>query len=265
MKAKPEMRVEWHKLMQEGKTPEQIATRYNEHPVVVVKTLRKATPKITGANYKHLSVPIPIEEVEQARNEPDGVHNLAMKYGVSPTTINVRWSKFLMGEDSLPTSDMKQNDSLKASRKQHTKSRKEHTRKIDKISDEEKVEAVNAYYQSGRKLNCTDHTSNILKQILDEQGVSEKVASPISSRYVVRLMDAYMSIKGDDLTPVSHIREVQRLFVNFTSDNPLAWKGQVLDLLFSVKISRDQAYDFRRAIDLVTGHLKMGGETNADS
>ena len=77
-------------------------------------------------------------------------------------------------------------------------------------------------------------------------------------------MDAYMSIRGDDGTRASHIREAQRLFVNFTSDNPLVWKGQVLDLLFTNKIEDKQARDFSSAIDLVAGHLKMGNESNAD-
>lgn len=255
MVAKPEMRVEWHNLIkEEGLTPEEIATRYNEHPVVVVKTLRKATPKIKGANYKHLPMPIPIEEIKQARYAGTLV-DIARKYGVSMTTINARWSKFLMSEDSLPTSDTKQNASLEASRKQHT-------RKIDKITEEEKVKAVNAYYQSGRKLNCTTLSTNILKQILEEQGVPEKNHPAISTRYVVRLMDAFMSINPE--TRASYMRDTQRLFVNFTSDNPLVWKGQVLDLLFTEKIDQDQARDFSSAIDLVALHIKMGNETNAD-
>lgn len=240
MKAKPEMRHEWHNLMESGKTPEQIAFQYGESEFVVVRTLRHHTPKIEGANYKHLKLPIPINEIGEAFYEGTE-DDLAKKYGVATATLRAR----------LENSPQR-------------KARKEHTRKVDKISDEDKAKAVNAYYQSGRKLNCTDHTPNILKQILDEQSVPEKVASAISSRYVVRLMDAYMSIKGDDLTPVSHIREAQRIFVNFTSDNPLVWKGQVLDLLFSVKISRDQAIGFRSAIDLVAGHLKKGNESNAD-
>jgi hypothetical protein len=240
MKAKPQMRLAWHKLMQEGKTPEQIAFQYGEHEFVVVKTLRHGTPKIEGANYKHLLLPIPANEIGEAFYEGTE-DDLAKKYGVSVNTLRARL------DDPVQRKD-----------------RKEHTRKIDKISDKDKTQAVNAYYQSGRKLNCTKYTSNILRQILNEQGVSEKVGSPISSRYVVRLMDAYMSIKGDDLIPVSHIREAQRLFVNFTSDNPLVWKGQVLDLLFNLKISDKQARGFSRAIDLVAGHLKMGNESNAD-
>ena len=248
MVAKPEMRIEWHNLIKdEGLTPEEIATRYNEHPVVVVKTLRKATPKIKGANYKHLQMPIPIEEIKQARYAGTLV-DIARKYGVSMTTINVRLNTFL-------TSDMRQDASLEASRKQRT-------RKIDKITEEEKVEAVNAYYQSGRKLNCTTLSANILKQILEEQGVPEKKHPAISTRYVVRLMDAFMSIKSE--TRASYMRDTQRLFVNFTSDNPLVWKGQVLDLLFTEKIDQDQARDFSSAIDLVALHIKMGDETNAD-
>lgn len=248
MKAKPEMRLAWHNLMQEGKTPEQIAFQYGEHEFVVVKTLRHHTPKIKGANYKHIPLPIPINEIGEAFyvGKQD---ELAQKYGVSVATLRTRL------EGSSPR---------KRNRHEDPMPRKEHTRKIDKISDEDKVKAVNAYYQSGRKLNCTEHTPNILRQILEDQGIQEKSSKPISSRYVVRLMDAYMSIKGEEGTRVSHIREAQRLFVNFTSDNPLVWKGQVLDLLFTNKIEDKQARDFSSAIDLVAGHLKMGNESNAD-
>ena len=255
MKAKPEMRIEWHNLMQEGKTLDEIGQQYNEHPVVVAKTLRHGTPKIKGASYQHLSLPIPMDEIREAHKN-GLIEDLARKYEVTGQTLKYRYDKWLKSGG--------REEALEEIRSQLEVPRKKSTRKIDKISDEEKVEAVNAYYQSGRKLNCTEHTPNILRQILEDQGIPEKSSKPISSRYVVRLMDAYMSIKGDDLTRVSHIREAQRLFVNFTSDNPLVWKGQVLDLLFSVKISREQAYSFRSAIDLVAGHLKMGNESNAD-
>ena len=256
MKAKPEMRVEWHNLIQEGKTLDEIGQQYNEHPVVVAKTLRHGTPKIKGASYQHLSLPIPMDEIREAHKN-GLIEDLARKYEVTGQTLKSRYDKWLNSEG--------REEALEEIRPQlEASTRKTHTRKIDKISDEEKAEAVNAYYQSGRKLNCTEHTPNILRQILEDQGIQEKSSKPISSRYVVRLMDAYMSIRGDDGTRASHIREAQRLFVNFTSDNPLVWKGQVLDLLFTNKIEDKQARDFSSAIDLVAGHLKMGNESNAD-
>jgi hypothetical protein len=231
MKAKPEKRLAWHKLMQEGKTTEQIAFQYGEHEFVVVKTLRHHTPKIEGANYKHLSLPIPINEIGEAFyvGKQD---ELAKKYGVSVTTLRTR----LENEVSTP--------------------RKKHPRKVDKITDEDKTEAVNAYYQSGRKLNCTDHTPNILKQILDEQGIPEKVTSPISSKYVVRLMDALLSTNPTKEHPRMVVQKALRYFVNFTSDNPLVWKGQVLDLLIANEICGDTARFFSEIIDRVAHFMK---------
>jgi hypothetical protein len=239
MKAKPEMKVEWHKLMQEGKTPEQIAFQYGEHELVVVKTLRHHTPKIEGANYKHLPLPIPVNEIGEAfyNGKQD---ELAQKYGVSVTTLRTR----LKGPVQR-------------------KARKEHTRKIDKISDDEKTQAVNAYYQSGRKFNCTDYTPNILKQILEEQGVPEKVSSPISSKYVVRLMDALLSTNPTKEHPRMVVQKALRYFVNFKSDNPLVWKGQVLDLLIANEICGDTARFFSEIIDRVA--LFMKDESYADS
>ena len=257
MVAKPEMRLEWHNLIQDGKTLDEIGQLYNEHPVVVAKTLRHGTPKIKGASYQHISLPIPIDEIRDAHKN-GLLEDLARKYGVSGQTLRYRYDKWLKSggrEEAL---------NEVRSMLESSPTRKKNLRKIDKISDEEKVEAVNAYYQSGRKLNHSKWSANILRQILEEQSVPEKSSRPISSRYVVRLMDAYMSIRGDDGTRVNYIREAQRLLVNFSSDNPLVWKGQVLDLLFANKITEEQAREFSSAIDLVAGHLKMGNESNAD-
>lgn len=218
MKAKPEMRLEWHNLMQEGKTIEQIAFQYGEHEVVVVKTLRHPTPKIKGATYQHLSLPIPINEIGEA-NANGTLEDLAKKYGVTGQTLKLRL-------DQPP--------------------RKRHTRKVDKITEESKTLAVNAYYQSGRKLNCTDHTPNILRQILEERGVKIRSNTPVSSKYVVRLMDALLSTSQ----PLDTQKALRHL-VSFTSDNPLAWKGQVLDLLLSGELTETQARNYNEAIDQV--------------
>lgn len=230
MKAKPQMRLAWHKLMQEGFTPAQISFQYGEHEFVVVRTLRHHTPKIEGANYKHLPLPIPINEIGCAfyTGKQD---ELAKKYGVSISTLRARLS-----ENEMPT----------------TTNRKEQTRKVDKITDDDKTQAVNAYYHSGRKLNSTEYSPNILKQILDEQGVPEKVTSPINSKYVVRLMDALLTIETPSIVMLSTLRYL----VNFTSDNPLVWKGQVLDLLIANEICGDTARAFSDAIDRVAHFMK---------
>lgn len=235
MKAKPEMRVEWHNLMQEGKTPEEIGQQYSEHPVVVVKTLRQGTPKIKGTSYQSLSLPIPIEEIKEA--DANGtIEDLARKYGVSGQTLKVRLEN---------------------------PKRRPHKRKVDKISDKDKIDAVNAYYQSGRKLNCTTHTPNILKQILDEKDIREKVANPISSKYVVRLMDALLSINPEHENSRGKIQTALRYIVNLTSNNPLVWKGQVLDLLLTGEFNESTARVFSCAIDRVAIYMK--DEHDADS
>lgn len=227
MKAKPEMKLAWHNLMQEGKTPEQIAFQYGEHEVVVVKTLRHGTPKIKGASYQHLSLPIPINEIGEA-NANGTLEDLAKKYGVTGQTLKLRLAKHERGQhltDPTP--------------------RKTHTRKIDKISDVDKTKAINDYYQSGRKLNCTEYTPNILRQILDEQNIKIK-STPVNSKYVVRLMDALLST-SQPLDTQKALRQI----VSFTSDVPLAWKGQVLDLLLNGELTETQARCFNEAIDQV--------------
>lgn len=224
MKAKPGLRELFHKQFSEGMSITDISKSAGVHEVVVVKTLRHPTPKIKGVNYSHLSLPIPLEEIEEAIAN-GSLEDMATLYGVTTQTLRAR-----LGQPSP---------------------RKTHTRKVDKITDEDKNQAVNDYYQSGRKLNSTTHTPNILKQILDERGVPEKKSSPISSKYVVRLMDAVLSINPTQEHSRGKIRTVLRYLVSFTSDTPLVWKGQVLDLLLSGEIAEPTARIFNDAIDQV--------------
>jgi len=154
---------------------------------------------------------------------------LAVKYGVTPPTVKHR----------LP-------EELRKGRVSKT-----HRKKIDKLTEEEKTEAVNAYYQSGRKLNCTGLTPNILRQVLDEKGVKQKQSNPISSIYVVRLMDSILSDEKILEQAIIDILKVQRLLVGLTGDEPVAWKGQLFDLMLEGNLSQESARLFSRAIDRV--------------
>ena len=120
--------MEGHNLMQEGMTPEEIGQRYNEHPVVVVKTYDKEHLRSKEQAIR-VSRLIPIEEIKEA--DANGtIEDLARKYGVTGQTLKIRLDN--------PT-------------------RRPYKRKVDKISDKDKIDAVNAYYQSV-KLNCTTYT-----------------------------------------------------------------------------------------------------------
>ena len=226
MKAIPSKKREWHNLVRCGSTPAEVAELAGVPEAVVVHTLRHPTPKIKGANYSVLKIPIPQSEVIEAYHA-NTMNELALKYGVTPQTVKVR----------LPE-ELRKKRSPKTNRK-----------KVDKLTDKDKTEAVNAYYQSGRKLNCTELTPHILRQILTDQGVKEKQPNPISSVYVVRLMDSILS--DEEINPQLNILQVQRLLVGLTGDNPVAWKGQLFDMMLGGTLSQESARLFSRAIDRV--------------
>lgn len=224
MKAIPSKKQEWHNLIKGGNTPSEVAELAGVPEALVVHTLRHPNPKIKGANYSGLKIPIPQSEVIEAHHS-NTMKELAVKYGVTPQTVKLR----------LP-------DELKRRRATHRK-------KIDKLTEKDKTEAINAYYHSGRKLNCTELTPNILKQVLDERGVKEKQSNPISPVYVVRLMDSILS--DEEIDPQLNILQVQRLLVGLTGDEPVAWKGQLFDLMLGGNLSQESARLFSRAIDRV--------------
>ena len=226
MKAIPSKKQEWHNLIRGGNTPAEVAEIAGVPEALVVHTLRHPTPKIKGANYSGLRIPIPQSEVIEAYHA-NTMNELAVKYGVTPATIKTR----------LP-------EELKKRKKTKT-----YRKKVDKLTDKDKTEAVNAYYQSGRKLNCTELTPHILRQVLDEKGVKEKKSNPIRSVYVVRLMDSILS--DEEIDPQLNILQVQRLLVGLTGDDPVAWKGQLFDMMLDGTLTQDSARLYSRAIDRV--------------
>ena len=225
MKAIPSKKREWHNLVKAGSTPAEVGELAGVPEAVVAHTLRHPTPKIKGANYSGLKIPIPQSEVIEAYHS-DTMRELAVKYGVTLQTIKIRLPEEL--------------------RKRKTKT---YRKKVDKLTDKDKTEAVNAYYQSGRKLNCTELTPHILRQVLDEKGVKEKKSNPIRSVYVVRLMDSILS--DEEIDPQLNILQVQRMLVGLTGDDPVAWKGQLFDMILEGSLSQDSARLYSRAIDRV--------------
>lgn len=66
-----ELRKEFHKKMLSGKDPMQIACEclLNITELDVVQTLRHPIPKIRGANYTDLKIPVPLDEIIEAFHE----------------------------------------------------------------------------------------------------------------------------------------------------------------------------------------------------
>lgn len=79
-------RIKYHRKIEEGLSPSQIAEMYDVSEFHVVKVLRCPKPKIKGVNYTHLSYPISQEEIER-RHENGSLDEYANELGVSKTTL----------------------------------------------------------------------------------------------------------------------------------------------------------------------------------
>ena len=86
MKVHTEKRRDFHKAYQSGLTPHQIGEKFGYSEMEVVLTLRQPVPKIRGANYKGLKVPVPVDEVVQAFYD-NTLDQLANKYHLTRTTL----------------------------------------------------------------------------------------------------------------------------------------------------------------------------------
>lgn len=88
-KAQPSNRRAFHNLMEQGKSPAEIAEIYGVSEMAVVLTLRHPRPKIKGVNYTHLELPIPEKELEEAYKE-GSLEAFSEEYGVSVTLLKGR-------------------------------------------------------------------------------------------------------------------------------------------------------------------------------
>jgi hypothetical protein len=233
MTIKTEKRKDWHDLYQKGHTTKEIALSDGVTDLVVVKTLRHPRPKIKGACYTHLKIPIPQEEVVSAYYS-NTFKEVATKYGVSVGTIRSRLPIEMRGT-------------------------KPYTRKLDKLTTEDETKAINAFYLSGRKFNATDLSAVVLKQLLESKEIV-KESYPLNPRHQLALIDSILTyLDGKDyevwwFSPLQATRKTYEL----KGDNPLAWKGQVLDWFLTESINEPMMRVLHKAIEDVSKY--MGSE-----
>lgn len=223
-----EKRREWHKLYQQGVSCSEIANIENTTELIVVRTLKNPTPKIKGANYNDLKIPIPQEEVVEAYYN-NSIKEVAKKYEVSTVTVKNRLPKGILGT-------------------------KPHTRKVDKITEEDETEAINSYYLSGRKLNATKLTPVVLKQLLDRKGLNKQGRS-LNPRYQVALVDSILTTIEDEDNWWFSPLQISRKLYDLKGDQPQAWKGQVLDWFLSESINEPMMRVLYKAIEDVSKHM----------
>ena len=235
----------FHKSIKEGKSPAEIAQIHDIMELDVVQTLRHPKPKIAGANYNHLKIPVPIDEIIDAFYE-DSLETLGELYEVSVNTLRGRLPK-----------------ELRASIKRKRKSK---ASACEVLSQDEKKDIVDRFYRSGRKINACGVSTQVAKEILKEQGVPIKKhgegARFIPAKDQLTLLDCLLEKTAQRLIEPQVMFVWSRKLYEFKTNSPHVWKGQLLDWLLEDKISQDIVPHINEAIEQV---IKLRGYEDADS
>lgn len=222
-----ELRGVFHKKMQSGQTPKQIADEHDLMELDVVQTLRNNTPKIRGANYTDLKIPVPLDEIIEAYHANE-LPTLAELYGVSVGTLRTRLPKELK------------------------------TKKVGRRKKPEVIEPVDRdviirrYYRSGRKLNACGVSSLVAKAVLEEEEIPIKPhglgVSPIEPKHQLAILDSLIEEASHQRIKPQELFKLHRLIYGLTSNDPQAWKGHLLEWLLNGLITQEQAEILNKAI-----------------
>ena len=238
-------RRDFHKAMVAGKTPAEIAEENGLTELDVVQTLRHPKPKIAWANYNHLKVPIPMDEIIDAYHEGT-LEVLGKIYGVTKQTIYKR----------LP-------QELRKSVKRGPKPKGRRPTEFKLITQEEKDRIVDRYYRSGRKLSACGTTYKIAKEVLTEQEISFlKKGEQIPPKDMVTLLDCLLEKTAQGIIEPQVMYHWSRKLYEFKTNSPHVWKGQMLDWLLGNKISQEIIPHINEAIEEI---IKLRGYEDADS
>ena len=237
----------FHKSIKEGSTPAEIAQEYGVDELDVVQTLRHPKPKITGASYQHLKIPVPMDEIIDAFYE-DSLETLGELYGIGVASLRNRLPKELRAE-------------IKRGRKAKTK-----PKATEVLTQDEKKEIVDRYYRSGRKLNACGVSSQIAKEVLMEQDVPFRKHGAgdrsIPTRDQVTLLDCLLEKTAQGIISPQVMFVWSRKLYEFKTNIPHVWKSQLLDWLMQDKISQEVIPHISDAIEQV---INLRGYEDADS
>lgn len=234
----------FHKAVEAGSTPTEIAQAHGVDELDVVQTLRHPKPKIAGASYQHLKIPVPMDEIIDAFFD-DSLETLGELYGVGVATLRNRLPKELR-------------DSIKRGRKAKTK-----PKATDIMTSEEKREIVSRFYRSGRKLNACGVSSHVAKEVLKEQDIPfKKGDKSIPTKDQITLLDCLLEKTAKGIIEPQVMFVWSRKLYEFKTNIPHVWKSQLLDWLMQDKISQEIIPHISEAIEQV---IKLRGYEDVDS
>ena len=230
MKIHTEKRKDFHKAYQSGLNPSQIGEKFGCSEMEVVLTLRQPVPKIRGANYKGLRVPVPVDEVIQAFYD-NTLDQLANKYHLTRTTLLKRLPEELRTGPGRP-----------------------HIKKHEKLTQDQKTDIINRYFRSGRKLNACGVSSKVARDVLVNQNVpvrSHGNSETMHKRYQVALLDCLICDCSEDKISNLDLFKTSRILYELSTNDPQVWKGQLLDWFLQDRIQRSVMICINNAIDYI--------------
>lgn len=200
-------RLEYHKKYQEGYSTKLIAMEFGVSEFEVVKTLRSGTPKIEGANYKHLRIPIDLEELvpRYLRGE---LGEYAQELGVSEFLLNTRVPK-----------------DIKERKMKLNKEKKKSYTRYDREMTPELIEQINALYrannnlkETARQTGCSDH---FVRRAIEES------AQRISAEYLVLIFTQMFKLISEGSLSSESAERLSSRLKELPRGPLLAWEGMV--------------------------------------
>lgn len=200
-------RLEYHRKYQQGYSTKMIASEFGVSEIEVVKTLRGGKPKIEGANYKHLKIPIDLEELGH-RYLADELEEYAQELGVSEILLRNR----------LPDDIKNRKTKMKIGRK------KSYTR-YDREMTPELKEQINALYrannnlkETARQTGCSDH---FVRRVIEESD------QRISAEYLVLIFTQMFKLVNEGALTSESAEKLSHKLKELPRGPLLAWEGMV--------------------------------------
>lgn len=200
-------RLKYHRKYEEGFSIKMIALEFGVSEIEVVKTLRSGTPKIQGANYKHLKIPIDLEELGH-RYLADELEEYAKELGVSEVLLRSR-----VPED------------IKERKTKVKKERKKSYTRYDREMTPELKEQINALYrennnlkETARQTGCSDH---FVRRVIEESD------QRISAEYLVLIFTQMFKLVSEGTLSSESAEKLSHKLKELPKGPLLAWEGMI--------------------------------------
>jgi protein tyrosine/serine phosphatase len=200
-------RLKYHRKYEEGFSIKMLALEFNVSQIEVVKTLRSGNPKIQGANYKHLKIPIDLEELGY-RYLADELSEYAKELGVSEVLLRSR----------VP-------DDIKERKMKVKKERKKSNTRYGREMTPDRIEQANAVYattnnikETARQTGCSVH---FVRRAIEES------SQRISAEYLVLIYTEMFKLINEGKISSESAEKLSHKLKELPRGPLLAWEGMI--------------------------------------